>query len=241
MSETEQEAAPLALAAAPKTAVQFPFKLVIGKSLLATIVLGGAIVATTILTTGTDFLRYFRPADNVSESQRQTRLLEFAALSPVRLSLVSDHDIAAALDSMQLSPPAKRALLSDIAPPAAVPATSASQALPAARPIAVQSQPVATPLKSAPLQLAWITLWDTDVEDGDVVRIDSHGYSRTVTLTTKPQTFAIPVPVDGVIRVSGILDGEGGGITVGLASGAAQAVFPVMSVGQVLGLKVKVD
>ena len=95
--------------------------------------------------------------------------------------------------------------------------------------------------RETPLRLAWITLWDTDVQDGDVVRIDSGGYSRTVTLTKRGETFAVPIPASGLITVSGIKDGDGGGITVGLASGADKAVFPIMSVGQSLGLRVTLE
>jgi hypothetical protein len=81
-----------------------------------------------------------------------------------------------------------------------------------------------------------ITLWDTDVEDGDVVRVDSEGYSRTLVLTRRGTTIAVPLSANGAIRVTGINDGDGGGITVGLASGAAKVVFPIMSVGQTLQL-----
>ncbi len=88
------------------------------------------------------------------------------------------------------------------------------------------------------VRLAWITLWDTDDEDGDTVRIDSAGYSRTVTLTKKGATFAVPIPGDGVINLTGVRDGEGGGITVGAASGSSSVVLPIMSVGQVIGLHV---
>jgi hypothetical protein len=133
---------------------------------------------------------------------------------------VSANDAVAAIDAMQLAPDAKRSLLADLATPSPMPSKNAA---PANR-----------------LRLAWVTLWDTDVEDGDVVRIDSQGYSRTVVLKKLPTTFAVPVPADGVIHVTGIRDGDGGGITVGLASGASKAVFPVMSEGQVLGLRVTV-
>lgn len=91
------------------------------------------------------------------------------------------------------------------------------------------------------MQLVWIRLWDTDVEDGDVVRIESSGYARTVRLTKRGEVFAVPVTADGLIQVTGVKDGDGGGITVGLASGVSQAIFPIMSEGQVLGLRVKVD
>jgi hypothetical protein len=91
------------------------------------------------------------------------------------------------------------------------------------------------------VRLAWISLWDTDVEDGDTVRIDSYCYSRTVVLKKQPVTFAIPVPESGVINVTGVSDGDGGGITVGLASGPSRAIFPIMSPGQLLGLRIKVN
>jgi hypothetical protein len=79
------------------------------------------------------------------------------------------------------------------------------------------------------------------VEDGDVVRIDSSGYSCTVTLTKQGSTFAIPFPASGQVRITGVRDGDGGGITVGLASGSAQAVLPIMSIGQVLTLSVRTN
>ncbi len=65
-----------------------------------------------------------------------------------------------------------------------------------------------------------------------VIRIDSQGYSRTVALAKAPITLAIPVPTNGIVNITGVRDGEGGGVTVGLASGASKAVFPIMSVGQ---------
>ena len=241
MDELDKQVFPLPLTPLPKKSRRFPLAPVIGKSLLATIATVAAISGIAALTTGADFWRHIHSADNLSDSDRQVRSQAFATLSSMRLLLVSDHDTATALDGMQLSPPAKEALAKDLLAPAAEPAVAPVLQQAPQRNAAVAVQPALKPTKSAPVQLAWITLWDTDVEDGDVVRIDSRGYSRTVTLTTKPQIFAVPVPVDGVIQVTGVLDGEGGGITVGLGSGAAQAVFPVMSVGQTLGLKVKVD
>jgi hypothetical protein len=158
--------------------------------------------------------------DHVSAEQQQQRQAAFDSLGSLQMLPVSPNDAVAAVDAMQLAPDAKRSLLADLATPLPLPSKNAA---PANR-----------------LRLAWITLWDTDVEDGDVVRIDSQGYSRTVVLKKRPTTFAVPVPADGVIHVAGIRDGDGGGITVGLASGAYKAVFPVMSEGQVLDLRVKV-
>jgi hypothetical protein len=126
---------------------------------------------------------------------------------------------------MGLTSQGKQALLADVAAP-------------------TPSQTPATQSETAhtqPLRLAWITLWDTDVEDGDVVRLDSEGYSRTIRLTKRGNTFAVPIPANGIITVTGIRDGDGGGITVGLASGSVKAIFPIMSTGQSLGLNVTIN
>jgi hypothetical protein len=170
-------------------------------------------------------------ADHASDAERQQRQLAFAGLGPVPLRLVEPADVNTAIEGMGLTPDGEKALLADVAPPILL-QTSAQPAPLAPHPAAAHREP---------LRLAWITLWDTDVEDGDVVRIDSQGYSRTVILTKRDNTFAVPVPADGVIMVTGIKDGDGGGITVGLASGAAKAVFPIMSTGQSLGLTVTVN
>jgi hypothetical protein len=151
------------------------------------------------------------------------------------LSLVADGDVRTAVEQMGLAPDEKKTLLVNLSAPApAAPAADAATKLGES-----VSQPA--PQEPARLRLAWITLWDTDAEDGDAVRIDSAGFSRTLTLSKQPVTIAIPVPPDSIVEVTGVRDGEGGGITVGLASGGARAVFPIMSVGQTLGLRVQVN
>jgi hypothetical protein len=172
--------------------------------------------------------------DASSDAERQQRISAFATQGSLTLRLVEHANVSVAVDSMELSPSSKRDLLTDVespAPPATAPVQSDHAPI-------IAPEPLLT--RHAPLRLAWITLWDTDVEDGDVVRIDSQGYSRTVALTKRGVTFAVPVPTDGTITVTGVNDGDGGGITVGLASGAAKAVFPIMSPGQSLGLSVTI-
>lgn len=177
--------------------------------------------------------------DTINQEEQQQRLKSFKAIDSIRLKLISESEIPAAIDTMQLSANAEHAVLADVAN-----ARHKFEAT-AAQPLGDTDFNLKTPpQRAAPIistPLAWITLWDTDNEDGDVVRIDSGGYSRTVTLTKQTTTFAVPVPANGVISVIGVRDGEGGGITVGLASGASKAVFPIMSVGQTLALKVKVN
>jgi hypothetical protein len=236
--------------------------LTVAKSVLATAALMGAVVGGIYL--GSGYFATHQTGDDVSEAQKQERIEAYTALSALQLAAVPEADVPEAVNSMQLSPAAKHALLADLSPnlqatagasstaeaAAASPAsgTHSASSMAAAQPPANQTQAGTRTLPTrkvapdtiSPMKLVWITLWDTDAEDGDAIRIDSQGYSRTVILTKQPVTFAIPVPVSDVVSITGVRDGEGGGITVGLASGASKAVLPIMSVGQVLNLKVKV-
>lgn len=194
-----------------------PLLSLFGKSTFAAAVLTGAVLLGAYGINGSGLSGIFQPKDDVSEKQRQERQASFAAIVALPVTLVQAKDIAAAVEGMQLTPELKQALMADLVRPA----------------VAESPAPA--------LHLAWITLWDTDAEDGDTVRIDSQGYSRTVILKKEPVTFAVPVLADGTINVAGVSDGDGGGITVGVASGAAKAVFPVMSEGQILGLRVRIN
>jgi hypothetical protein len=162
------------------------------------------------------------------------RLEAFHALDALMLSRVQPGAQEKALQDMQLPPDALQSLRAALQADTATKNASTNQAP------AKQASPQAQP-DTRRMQLVWVRLWDTDAEDGDVVRIESGGYTRTVRLTKRGDTFAVPVSTDGVIRVTGIKDGDGGGITVGLASGSSQVIFPIMSEGQVLGLKVRVE
>jgi len=219
----------------PQPSAPEPAKLglamIFASSMLAAALLVGAIDGVAHFTTGSSLWPAIASGDNVSDADKRMRQQAFAAMAPLPLSVVADADIPHAVDGMKL-PAAGRAALMSALNPAARPAP------PVAR--APRLEPVRTRTTAA-TRLVWLTLWDTDVEDGDVVRIESGGYSRTVTLTKAPLTFAIPAPADGVVEVVGVNDGDGGGITVGLASGAATAVFPVMSPGQTLGLRVALN
>jgi len=224
------------------------------KSMLAAGVLVCVIGSFAYLASGSSPWVPHQSGDIVEEAQKAERQNAFATLGVITFSSIQGANIITAIDGMGLPQASRDALLAslkeEILP--ATPPASASTPIPAQETVApanVSSEPVAkmtapspapAATKTSPIRLAWITLWDTDAEDGDVVRIDSQGYSRTITLAKQPVTFAIPVPSDGTISVTGIRDGEGGGITVGLASGESRAVFPIMSVGQTLGLKVRV-
>ena len=190
-----------------------------------------ALLASACVAIGADVYAHFSTGggfwpgaqtDHLTDGERAKREQSFAALGVLPLRIVPSAEVEAAVDGMRLTPVVRGTLL------------TAATMKPTAQP-----QPATA--GHEPLRLAWITLWDTDVQDGDVVRINSQGYSRMVTLTKGGETFAVPVPDNGIVTVTGIEDGDGGGITVGLASGAAKAVFPIMSTGQLLELRVALN
>lgn len=88
------------------------------------------------------------------------------------------------------------------------------------------------------LQLAWVTLWDTHAEDGDILRFES---SSSIPIEVKAlnakTTIAIPYPADGKVLVTGVVDG-GGGITIALESGATSIAWPTMAVNDQLLLPI---
>ncbi|WP_158902628.1 hypothetical protein [Burkholderia sp. L27(2015)] len=233
------------------------------KSALATAVLAGLIAAGALYTSGTHL--FASPSgDDVSDADQRARIEAFNSLKFLLVSRVVAKDIPGAINTMHLAsadeakirieigqvPSASSPAGSDISsshPPeeqgksdtGAAPAPADHS--PAVASDALPSRSTSLASNGSQMTLAWVRLWDTDVEDGDVVRIDSAGYSRTVTLTSGGVTFAIPVPANGQVRITGVRDGDGGGITVGLASGSAQAILPIMSVGQVLTLNVRTN
>ncbi len=85
------------------------------------------------------------------------------------------------------------------------------------------------------VQLAWLTLWDDQVEDGDVVHLEGAGLNRTVSIKRSQQTIAVPLAGSGGFRLTGIRDG-GGGITVAMKANGRDVFLPVMVEGQTLAI-----
>lgn len=191
--------------------------------------------------------------DVVTRQHRIDREQAFALIRAVDLRPVERDEVPRAIAGMGLDEPAQRALAEsldvaaaqapggadalDRVPDASSQAANAaavaagSSAVPKAR-----AQPRSVP-RQARVALAWLTLWDSDQIDGDVVRVASDGYVRELTLARESVSFAIPVPRSGVVNLSGVRDG-GGGITVGVMSGSSPVLLPILSEGQVLGIPV---
>lgn len=223
----------------PQQPAKPPIASILVKSVVAGVAIAGVTATVILMAHGEAPWPVHAAPDNVSQADQQARSDAFAAMGAVPLSVIPDQQVDAAIDGMQLPAPQRDALKAAVHVPAAKPAVQGPPAQ-VQKPTTPKVQPVAAPTVER-VRLAWLTLWDTDVQDGDVVRIESRGYTRTVPLTKAPVTFAIPVPDDGVVKVVGVSDGDGGGITVGLASGGSKAVFPIMSDGQALGLRVMVN
>ena len=58
------------------------------------------------------------------------------------------------------------------------------------------------------VKLAWLTLWDTHAEDGDILRFESTAsFPIEVMALNAKTTIAIPYPADGNVVVTGVRDG----------------------------------
>lgn len=88
-------------------------------------------------------------------------------------------------------------------------------------------------LAESPIRIGAITLWDTVDEDGDQITVTAAGFTQTLTILHKPETFFVPYLPGGSLRISGVHDG-GGGITLGAQTTLGKLPLPYMDVGQVI-------
>ncbi|MCA0871437.1 hypothetical protein LCL97_11415 [Seohaeicola saemankumensis] len=150
-------------------------------------------------------------ADNVTNAEMQDRTAAYQTLvaSPgLALSRVSAEDIETAIAGM--------------------PDTVSKE----------QREQLRSDIDSGRVKLAWLTLWDTHAEDGDILRFESTAsFPIEVMALNAKTTIAIPYPADGNVVVTGVRDG-GGGITIALESGATQIAWPTMAPGDTLNLPV---
>jgi len=88
------------------------------------------------------------------------------------------------------------------------------------------------------IQIGAITLWDNFAEDGDAIQVVSSGTSLSVTLKNAPQVFYIPFHKGIPIRIIGLRDGDGNGITAAIETESGSVPLPVLTVGQVIDIPV---
>jgi hypothetical protein len=98
------------------------------------------------------------------------------------------------------------------------------------------SEPVARNLVADALAgrrvLGKITVWDNRVEDGDVVTLECGGLSVAVTLKKAGDIFVFAYQPGDVLRISGMKDGDGGGITAAIEVAAGPIPLPPLRPGE---------
>ena len=87
-------------------------------------------------------------------------------------------------------------------------------------------------------RLAWLSLYDSGAEDGDVVTVESFGLTCTVPLLHAPTRIAIPLAPTGHVRIIGADEGKQRGVTAGILSGGRPIKLPPIRKGQVIVLSV---
>jgi len=86
-------------------------------------------------------------------------------------------------------------------------------------------------IASGQTRIGWLTVLDSDVEDGDWVTVSSAGISQKVQLFHAPTTVAVPYAPGVPVTVTGTVDGDGKGITVAVRVGANSFVLAPMRPG----------
>jgi hypothetical protein len=77
---------------------------------------------------------------------------------------------------------------------------------------AEQRQELEAMIAARSLRMVSLEVFDSDAEDGDVVRIESLGLAHVVRLTKRPIAVPVFLPIDGRITVTGVDRGLGGGV-----------------------------
>jgi hypothetical protein len=150
-----------------------------------------------------------------------TGLVSLPDAQPDRVS----HVTATAVEEQQPKPQ----LMPSLIRPAA--AGEVEQAIAAVLTTDVEKARLRTEIASGRTRIGWLTILDSDVEDGDWVSVSAAGLSQQVRLYHAPTTIAVPYRPGLPVTVTGTVDGDGKSITVAVRVGAASFVLAPMQVG----------
>ncbi len=176
-----------------------------------------AIALIFVVGLGYGLTKLYNPvdSDNISTVEKQQLVDNFTKLESIKVKAVEAVDLESALETMKLSPVERKALRKTLGPDYHAPAQGRSK------------------LDVNQTVLAWLSVWDFASQDGDIIHISSAGYEIDVPLLQSVTRIAVPVDASSTAKIIGATDG-GGGITLGIMSGASPVSFPVIGVGQPL-------
>lgn len=157
------------------------------------------------------------------------RLLVAGRIGPARGDAVSPEEAARRSVALAVHGPVRLER---------VPEAETAAALQALNLPEVDRRQLAQQVAERRVPLAWLTLYDSAAEDGDVVEVASGGLKLPVLLGLVPIRIVLPVPADGMIRLTGLVDGGGGGVTVGVVTQDGPFGLAPLAVGESVALPV---
>jgi hypothetical protein len=78
---------------------------------------------------------------------------------------------------------------------------------------------VRTAVNGGKARLGWVTVSDAMNEDGDWVAVTGAGFRQDVRLSKRPLLVAVPYAPGTPVTITGLVDGQGGGITLSVHLG----------------------
>ena len=88
-----------------------------------------------------------------------------------------------------------------------------------------------TELASGRTRIGWLSVSDSEAEDGDWVTVSAVGLSQDVRLYHKPTTLAVAYAPGTPVVVTGKIDGDGKGITVAVHVNGSTFPLAAMQIG----------